>query len=148
MNVTILDQNDNFTDSDIQLIFNMLTGGVEGYTTLFNFLNEHWDTIKERFKDKKYLWDGIVNSATSSFKTKEGYDMVNKLYKNRRDQLESASEIVEEALKNINHEVSWREENLPMIDAWLNENLSEEQLRDIEVATDYMTTTTVTPIAG
>ncbi|KAF7394582.1 hypothetical protein HZH66_007756 [Vespula vulgaris] len=148
LNITILDQNDNFTDSDIQLIFNMLTGGVAGYTTLFNFLTEHWDTIKERFENRKYLWDGIVNSATSSFKTQEGYDMVYELYQTRRDQLESASGIIQEALENIDQEVSWREENLPIIEAWLDENLSKEQLQDIEVATDYTTTTTVTPIAG
>lgn len=157
LNVTILDQNDNFTDSDIHLIFNMLTGGVAGYTTLFDFLAEHWDTVKQRFENKNHLWDGIINSATSSFKTQEGYDMVSELYQNRNGQFESANSIVQEALENIKLETNWRKDNFPVIEAWLDENLSKNQSpynadETIPVTTTTTitttTTTTITPIAG
>lgn len=46
LNITILEENGNFTDNDIYLIFSMLTGGASGYTTLFNFLTDHWECIK------------------------------------------------------------------------------------------------------
>ncbi|KAK2586542.1 hypothetical protein KPH14_011433 [Odynerus spinipes] len=147
LNVTILDQNGNFTDSDIHLIFSMLTGGAAGYTTLFNFLADHWDTVKQRFENKKHLWDGIVNSATSSFNTQEGYDMVSKLYESRQGQFETADSIIQEALNNIKQETSWSEKNLPVIEAWLDENLPKEKLQTIENAADS-TSTTITPIAG
>lgn len=48
LNITVLEENGNFTDSDISLIFSMLTGGANGYTTLFNFLQKNWDIIKVR----------------------------------------------------------------------------------------------------
>lgn len=46
LNITILEQNGNFSENDIFLIFSMLSGGSSGYTTLFNFLCENWDEIK------------------------------------------------------------------------------------------------------
>ncbi|XP_054002804.1 aminopeptidase N-like isoform X3 [Hylaeus anthracinus] len=131
LNVTILDQNGNFTDSDIQLIFTMLTGGTAGYTTLFNFLNDHWDTVKERFKTKKHLWDGIINSATSSFNTQEGLDMVNDLYMDRNEEFDTAKHIIQDALIIIKEETKWSEKNLPVIDDWLTKNLPEEELLKI-----------------
>lgn len=48
LTITVLEGNGNFTDNDISLIFKMLSGGSTGYTTLFNFLKDHWDTIKLR----------------------------------------------------------------------------------------------------
>lgn len=48
LNITILEQNGNFTENDIFLIFSMLSGGSSGYTTLFNFLSENWEAIKIR----------------------------------------------------------------------------------------------------
>lgn len=48
LNITILEQNGNFTENDIFLIFSMLSAGSSGYTTLFNFLNENWDVIRVR----------------------------------------------------------------------------------------------------
>ncbi|XP_015435689.1 PREDICTED: aminopeptidase N isoform X1 [Dufourea novaeangliae] len=137
LNVTILDQNGNFTDSDIHLIFSTLTGGAAGYTTLFNFLNDHWDVVKQRFKDKRHLWNGIINSATSSFNTQEGLEMVSDLYTTRQGEFDTADHIIEEALKIIKHETEWSEKNLPVIDAWINENLQSEEL---EVLQTYTTT--------
>jgi aminopeptidase N len=46
LNITILQENENFSENDILLIFSMLSGGSTGYSTLFSFLQEHWDTIK------------------------------------------------------------------------------------------------------
>ncbi|XP_043264680.1 aminopeptidase N [Colletes gigas] len=132
LNVTILDQNENFTDSDIHLIFTMLTGGTAGYTTLFNFLNDHWDTVKQRFETKRALWDGIINSATSSFNTQEGLDMVSELYTNRRGEFDTADRIIQEALKIIKQETEWSEKNLQVIDNWLTENLPKEELDAIQ----------------
>ena len=48
LNVTILEANGNFTENDIFLIFNMLSGGSVGYKTLLQFLRENWDAIKTR----------------------------------------------------------------------------------------------------
>lgn len=49
LNVTILEENGNFTENDIFLVFNMLSGGSSGYKTLFNFLSNNWVVLKQRY---------------------------------------------------------------------------------------------------
>lgn len=141
----MLDQNENFTDPDIHLIFSMLTGSATGYKTLFSFLIQHWYTVKERFQNKTYLWDGIVNFATSSFNTQEGYDMVSKLYMDHQNEFETADAIIKKALKVIKQETKWNEENVPVIDAWLKDHLSKEDLDAIiaSTSTTVLSTTTI-----
>lgn len=48
LNITILEQNEHFTENDIILIFSMLSGGSNGYTTLLQFLEKNWAAIKIR----------------------------------------------------------------------------------------------------
>lgn len=49
LNVTMLEGNGNFSETDMFLIFSMLTGSSAGYTTLFHFLSNNWDVLKERW---------------------------------------------------------------------------------------------------
>lgn len=145
LNITILEQNGNFTENDIFLIFSMLSGGSSGYTTLFNFLSENWNEIKirychplfvyiwfvyltvaillYRFQDKTNLWDNLISSATGVFTTQEGYDMVSALYVQRQGEFGSAEHIIEKSLKNIKEETKWSDENLPVIEQWLDDYL-------------------------
>ncbi|XP_077262142.1 aminopeptidase N isoform X3 [Temnothorax americanus] len=145
LQVSVLDRNENFTDADIHLIFSMMTGSATGYKTLFNFLLEHWYTVKEQFGNKTFLWDGIVNFATSSFNTQEGYDMVTKFYIDHKDEFESADAIIKKALRVINQETKWNEENVPVIDSWLVENLPKEDLEAIaaSISASSLSTTAV-----
>jgi len=143
--VAVLNQNENFTDADIHLIFSMLTGSATGYKTLFNFLLDHWYTVKEQFENKTFLWDGIVNFATSSFNTQEGFDMVSKLYMDHQDEFETADAIIKKALRVINQETKWNEENVPVIDNWLMKNLSKEDLEAITALTSASILSTTIP---
>ncbi|KAK1121271.1 hypothetical protein K0M31_010578 [Melipona bicolor] len=141
LNVTILDQNENFTDSDIQLIFATLSGGAAGYTTLLNFLTDNWDTVKQRFEDKKHLWYRMIESATSSFTCQKGLDLVHKLYESHSE--EFPPDLMNE--KTSKTEIKeWSEKNLPVIDAWLMENLPKEELKIIQA---YAVNTTTTPLS-
>ncbi|XP_006615840.1 aminopeptidase N [Apis dorsata] len=139
LNVTILNQNGNFTDSDIQLIFVTLSGGAAGYTTLFNFLTDNWDTVKERFDDKKHIWYRIVESAISSFSNQKGLDILRKLYESHSDEF-PPDLMTQKCCKMEIKE--WSEKNLPVIDAWLMENLPKEELEGIQ---PYVVTTTIVP---
>ncbi|XP_055696927.1 aminopeptidase N isoform X1 [Phlebotomus papatasi] len=123
LNITILEENGNFTENDVFLIFSMLTGGSNGYTTLFNFLSNNWDTIKQRFESKTNLWDSLISSSTGIFTTQEGYDMVSALYVKHQGEFGSAEHIIEKSLKNIKEETKWSHENLPVIENWLDEYL-------------------------
>ncbi|XP_055377677.1 aminopeptidase N [Condylostylus longicornis] len=120
LNLTILEENGNFTENDIVLIFSMLTGGSSGYTTLFNFLQNNWDVIRERFENKTNLWDNLISAATGVFTTQEGYDMVSNLYVQKQGEFGSAEHIIEKSLRNIKEETKWSDENLPIIEKWLD----------------------------
>ncbi|ETN63260.1 protease m1 zinc metalloprotease [Anopheles darlingi] len=120
LTITVLENNGNFTDNDISLIFKMLSGGSTGYTTLFNFLKNNWDTIKLRFNDRESLWDNMINSATGLFTTQEGYDLVSRLYVQHQGEFGTAEHIIEKSLKNIKEETKWSDENLPVIEQWLD----------------------------
>uniref|UniRef100_A0A1B0CUZ0 Putative protease m1 zinc metalloprotease n=1 Tax=Lutzomyia longipalpis TaxID=7200 RepID=A0A1B0CUZ0_LUTLO len=123
LNITILESNGNFSENDISLIFSMLSGGSNGYTTLFHFLSNNWDTIKERFESKTNLWDNLIGTSTGVFTTQEGYDMVSALYVKRQGEFGSAEHIIEKSLKNIKEETKWSDENLPVIEKWLDNYL-------------------------
>lgn len=49
LNITMLEGNGNFSETDMFLIFSMLTGSSAGYTTLFHFLSNNWEVLKERY---------------------------------------------------------------------------------------------------
>lgn len=144
--MAVLDQNENFTDKDTHMIFSTLAGGATGYRTLFNFLHQHWYTLKTRFENKTSLWDGIINFATSSFNTQEGYDMVNKLYTDHQDEFQTADAVIKKALRIIKQETKWNEENVPVIDAWLKVHLPKEDLEAIASATSNISALSTTTV--
>ncbi|XP_070504143.1 aminopeptidase N-like [Chironomus tepperi] len=120
LNITILEGNENFTENDIFLIFSMLSGNSVGYSTLFKFLEQNWDTIKIKFANKTNLWDNLISTSCGIFTTQRGYDMVSKLYVAKQGEFGSAEHIIDKSLKNIKEEAKWSKENLPVIEKWLD----------------------------
>ncbi|XP_011303201.1 aminopeptidase N [Fopius arisanus] len=145
LNVTILDKNSNFSDSDIHLVFSTLTGSATGYSTLFDFLVDHWDTVKLRFENKKHLWNRIVNSATSSFSTQEDYEMVSEWYASKQKEFDTAESLMNKVLQDIDQESKWNERNVPVIENWLKKHLGD---KPSELLSYARRTTTITPITG
>jgi hypothetical protein len=66
----------------------------------------------------------LISTATGVFTTQEGYDMVKHLYVQRQGEFGSAEHIIEKSLKNIKEETKWSDENLPVIEKWLDGYLS------------------------
>lgn len=145
LNVTILNQNSNFTDSDIQLVYSTLTGSATGYFTLFDFLVDHWDNMKQRFMNKQHLWDGLVNSATSSFTTQEGYDLVSQLYIDRQADFDPVGSVMKKVMGDIEEELKWSKRNLPIIEGWLKHHLGNNPS---PLMSSMRQTTANEPIAG
>ena len=104
----------------------MLTGNANGNKMLFKFLQDNWDTVKERLSGKKNLWTSIVHSATGFFNTQEGYNLVSNLHSTRQSEWDGAENLVTEAMETIKQETKWSEKNLPAIDTWLTENLAKK----------------------
>lgn len=66
----------------------------------------------------------MISSATSVFTTKEGYEMVQRLYDEHKREFGSALHIIEKSLKNIKEEEKWSDENLPVLESWLDDFLA------------------------
>ncbi|KAK6617492.1 hypothetical protein RUM44_005080 [Polyplax serrata] len=123
LNMTMLDPNSTITDGNARFILSVLSNRA-GYTALFNLLSQNWDVIRKRFDNKEYaLWDNLVNAATRHFKDQEGLDMVSELYVKRQGEFGTAEPVIEQSLKHIKKEVRWNDENLSIINNWLNEYL-------------------------
>ncbi|KAM3958535.1 aminopeptidase N [Aphomia sociella] len=130
LTVSILEGNGNFTETDLFLIFSMLTGSSQGYTTLFQFLNNNWVALKDKFSSKTNLWDNLVTSATSQFTTEEGLELVSNLYVAHQGEFGSAEHIIEKSMRNIREEAKWSAENIPVIDEWLTSYLAKSNVKD------------------
>lgn len=68
----------------------------------------------------------MISSATGSFNTQAGFLKVQELYNSHRGQFGSAEHIIEKNLKNIKEESKWSDENLPVIEKWLDDHLSQD----------------------
>lgn len=76
------------------------------------------------------MWDNLISSSTGVFTTQDGYNMVSKLYTQRQGEFGSADHIIEKSLKNIKEETKWSDENLPVIEQWLDAYLQSANTAD------------------
>jgi hypothetical protein len=77
--------------------------------------------------NKTNLWDNLISSATANWNVQAGYDLVSQFYQQHQGEFGSAEHIIQRNLKNIKEEAKWSEENLPVIEQWLNKFLSNTQ---------------------
>ncbi|XP_044248551.2 uncharacterized protein [Drosophila takahashii] len=73
------------------------------------------------------LWVKLITSATGMFSTQEGYDMAKTFYDKHNGQFGSAQHLIERSLRNIKEEVRWSEQNLPVIEQWIDNFLTHTQ---------------------
>jgi len=55
---------------------------------------------------------------------------VSQLYVQRHGEFGSAEHIIEKSLKNIKEETKWSNENLPVIEKWLDDYLATINIKD------------------
>lgn len=58
--------------------------------------------------------------------------MVSKLYIQRQGEFGTAEHIIEKSLKNIKEETKWSDENLPIIEKWLDNYLENVNTTDVK----------------
>ncbi|XP_044317443.1 aminopeptidase N [Drosophila rhopaloa] len=114
-----------FSESDKILIINMVTTQSIGYTTLLDFLSSNWNYVQQKFQNKTNLWGKLLTSATGMFSTQEGYEMAKTFYNKHTGEFGSAQHLIERSLRNIKEEVYWSEQNLPVIEQWIDHVLSQ-----------------------
>lgn len=148
MNITLLEMNGNFSDNDLLLMLSMFTGGAGTYTSGFQFLVNNYEALKAKLATKPEIWNSLVYTTTSQFKTTAGYQAVNDFYLKHKEDFGPEIKIVEKSLKRIQRMVDWTEENIPSMVKWLDENLSQKykdmtsEMQDYTILENSLTQTT------
>ncbi|XP_034728390.1 leucyl-cystinyl aminopeptidase [Etheostoma cragini] len=99
---------------ELPLVISTVCNGFTGYLFAWNFIQENWDRLIEKFPLGSYAIQTIINAATSQFSTQVHLEQAQGFFsslKERGSQMRS----VQEALETIRLNQRWMEKNLPAL---------------------------------
>ncbi|KAH8241899.1 hypothetical protein KR038_003868, partial [Drosophila bunnanda] len=120
LKIAMLSNNSIFTESDQILIISSVASGFVGYTTLLSFVSDNWVHIRQKYQSNSHFWNKLISSATGMFSTQNGYETVKSFYSQHIGEFGTAQHIIEKSIRNIKVEVVWSEQNLPIIEKWID----------------------------
>ncbi|KAM9858308.1 leucyl-cystinyl aminopeptidase [Aulostomus maculatus] len=103
---------------ELPLVINTVCKGFAGYLFAWDFIQENWNQLIEKFPVGSFAIQSIIKSATSHFSTQTHLDQVQGFFsglKERGSQMRS----VQEALETIRLNQRWIERNLASLQKWL-----------------------------
>ncbi|XP_019956595.2 leucyl-cystinyl aminopeptidase [Paralichthys olivaceus] len=103
---------------ELPLVINTMVKGFAGHLFVWDFVQENWDRLIEKFSVGSFAIQTIVKSATFQFSTQAHLDQVQSFFsglKERGSQMRS----VQEALETIRLNQRWMDKNLPILQKWL-----------------------------
>lgn len=109
---------DTIQTQELPLVVKTVCNGFAGYLFAWNFIQENWNQLIEKFPVGSFDLQKIIKSATSQFSTQAHLDQVQGFFsslKERGSQMRS----VQEALETIRLNQRWMERNLPTLRKWL-----------------------------
>ncbi|XP_023269330.1 leucyl-cystinyl aminopeptidase [Seriola lalandi dorsalis] len=103
---------------ELPLVISTVCNGFAGYLFAWDFVQENWDRLIEKFPVGSFAIQTIIKSATSQFSTQAHLDQVQGFFsglKERGSQMRS----VQEALETIRLNQRWMNNNLSTLRKWL-----------------------------
>ncbi|KAI3372895.1 hypothetical protein L3Q82_023352, partial [Scortum barcoo] len=103
---------------ELPLVISTMCKGFAGYLFVWDFIQENWDRLIEKFPVGSFAIQTIIKSITSQFSTQAHLSQVQGFFsslKERGSQMRS----VQEALETIRLNQRWMENNLPSLRKWL-----------------------------
>uniref|UniRef100_A0A8C3AUW5 Aminopeptidase n=2 Tax=Cyclopterus lumpus TaxID=8103 RepID=A0A8C3AUW5_CYCLU len=103
---------------ELPLVIYTVCHGFAGYLFVWDFIQENWDSLIEKFPVGSFAIQTIIKSATSQFSTQAHLNQVEGFFsslKERGSQMRS----VQEALETIRLNQRWMDKNLPTLQKWL-----------------------------
>uniref|UniRef100_A0A3P8U1K9 Aminopeptidase n=1 Tax=Amphiprion percula TaxID=161767 RepID=A0A3P8U1K9_AMPPE len=107
-------EGDIIQTQDLPLVISTVCNGFAGYLFAWDFIQENWDRLIEKFPVGSFAIQTIIKSATSQFSTQAHLNQVQAFFsslKERGSQMRS----VQEALETIRLNQRWMDENLPTL---------------------------------
>ncbi|KAM7416423.1 hypothetical protein PAMA_018469 [Pampus argenteus] len=103
---------------ELPLVISAVCDGFAGYLFAWDFIQDNWNQLIEKFPVGSFAIQRIIKSATSQFSSQTHLDQVRGFFsslKERGSQMRS----VQEALETIRLNQRWMERNLPTLHKWL-----------------------------
>ncbi|KAM6965216.1 leucyl-cystinyl aminopeptidase [Aplochiton taeniatus] len=103
---------------DLPLVISTVSDGFAGHLFAWDFVQQHWDSIIEKFPVGSFAIQSIIKSTTSQFSTQAHLDQVQAFFsslKERGSQMRS----VQEATETIRLNMRWMDSNLATLREWL-----------------------------
>lgn len=107
-----------FQTQEMPLIINTVCKGFAGYLFVWDFIQENWDRLIEKFPVGSFAIQKIVKSATSQFSTKAHLTQAQNFFSSLKER-GSNMRSVQEALETIKLNQRWMETNLASLRKWL-----------------------------
>uniref|UniRef100_A0A672ZYM5 Aminopeptidase n=1 Tax=Sphaeramia orbicularis TaxID=375764 RepID=A0A672ZYM5_9TELE len=103
---------------ELPLVINTVSSSFSGYLFAWDFIQENWNQLIEKFPVGSFSIQKIIKSTTSQFSTQAHLNQVQGFFsslKERGSQMRS----VQEALETIRLNQRWMDRNLPSFNEWL-----------------------------
>uniref|UniRef100_H3DD78 Leucyl/cystinyl aminopeptidase n=1 Tax=Tetraodon nigroviridis TaxID=99883 RepID=H3DD78_TETNG len=103
---------------ELPLVISAVANGFAGYLFVWDFIQQNWDRLIQKFPVGSFALQSIIKSVTNQFSTQSHLDQVQDFFsrlKERGSQMRS----VQEALETIRLNQRWMDNNLPTLQKWL-----------------------------
>ncbi|XP_063218531.1 aminopeptidase N-like [Bacillus rossius redtenbacheri] len=123
LRTALLVRDTGFSDEDRHTVVNQLSAHHSGYSTMFSFLGDNWEALRQGLEDKPDLWVDLIENAMTNFNTEEEVKMVARVFAEKRDQLGNAAPVVQAKLQEMTARAQWSRESAPVLEHWLDLHL-------------------------
>uniref|UniRef100_A0A7N6BX71 Aminopeptidase n=1 Tax=Anabas testudineus TaxID=64144 RepID=A0A7N6BX71_ANATE len=103
---------------ELPLIISTVSNGFTGYLFAWDFIQQNWFRLIEKFSVGSFAIQTIIKSATSQFSTQTHLDQVQRFFSSLKEH-GSQMRSVQEALETIKLNQRWMNRNLPNLQKWL-----------------------------
>uniref|UniRef100_A0A3Q0SW09 Leucyl/cystinyl aminopeptidase n=1 Tax=Amphilophus citrinellus TaxID=61819 RepID=A0A3Q0SW09_AMPCI len=113
-----LSLNGNIQTQELPLIISTVCQGFAGYLFAWDFIQENWDRLIEKFPVGSFAIQTIIKSATSQFSTQTQLNQVQAFFSSLEER-GSQMRSVQEALETIRLNQRWMDKNLSTLQKYL-----------------------------
>ncbi|XP_028269982.1 leucyl-cystinyl aminopeptidase [Parambassis ranga] len=103
---------------ELPLVMTTVCNGFAGHLFAWDFIQQNWDRLIEKFPVGSFAIQTIIKAATSQFSTQAHLDQVQAFFSSLKDR-GSQMRSVQEALETIRLNQRWMDMNLPTLRKWL-----------------------------
>ncbi|XP_076127017.1 endoplasmic reticulum aminopeptidase 1b [Alosa pseudoharengus] len=107
---------------DLPYVVTSVSRNPKGYKHAWDFLQVNWETLVKKFDLGSHSISHMVIGVTSQYSTTSMLDEVRGFFGSLSEEKGAALRCIQQAYENIEENIRWTDKNLPLLQAWLNQN--------------------------